>query len=108
MSENNMTFIEFIQTFRRGELLRQIERDMSDVLQGVRDTGSGGALAINLPFKVNKAGQLECNPKVSPKIPETPIGTGIYYLTEDASLSRRDPNQGDWVDEIENRRSGNS
>lgn len=104
MPEDRMKSLEFLQGFRRGDLLREIDLQMERVLEGIRDTGGSGEVTLRLPFKINKAGQLECMPKVTSKVPNRSIGTGIYYLTDEAGLTRRDPNQADWVDEIEQRR----
>lgn len=94
-----LNFLEFIQTHRRGELLHEADAALTELISAIKETGGNGALVIKLPFKVNKAGQLECDPMVEAKRPRRPMGTGIYYATEDGQLTRRDPDQADWVDD---------
>ena len=104
MARDELNFMEFLQSFRRGELLREADTRLTEVLAAIQTTGKGGELTLKLPFKVNKAGQIECVPTVTCKRPNTEMGTGIYFLNEDARLTRRDPNQQDWVDDLDQRR----
>lgn len=100
-----LNFLEFLQTFRRGELLAEADDLLQQLISAIHTTGGNGTLTVKLPFKMNKAGQIECQPAVEAKKPRRQIGTGIYYATDDGALTRRDPNQPDLVDEIERRRS---
>ncbi len=104
MAREELNFLEFLQDFRRGELLRELSAQLSEMVTAVQETGRGGTLVLKLPYKVNKAGQLECDPVVDIKKPRRSLGTGIYYATPDGALTRRDPNQGDWVEELSARR----
>lgn len=104
MSRHELNFLEFLQTFRRGELLHQADGRLTAVVEAMRETGGNGTLTIKLRFKMNKAGQIECIPDVAASIPMKPLGTGIYYASDDGKLSRRDPNQMDIEDEIDRRR----
>lgn len=74
-------------------------------MRSVKDTGGKGEINLKLPFKINDAGQIECVPQVSMKRPRRPMGTGIYFATEDGQLTRRDPDQQDFIDDLEERRS---
>ncbi|MGY6704915.1 hypothetical protein [Roseinatronobacter sp.] len=106
MPKDELNFLEFLQSFRRGELLREANDQLEDLIRAVKDTGSKGSLTISLPFKINDAGQLECLPRVDSKPPRRALGTGIYFATDDGQLTRRDPDQSDWVeDELVERRS---
>lgn len=102
--KDTLTFLEFLQSFRRGELLAEGEQLLSELMEAVRDTGGKGELTLKLPFKVNDAGQIECIPTFTLKKPRRPLGTGIYFVTEDGLLTRRDPAQDDLFDEIAARR----
>jgi hypothetical protein len=89
-----------MQSFRRGELLRQGDDALQTIIAAIADTGGNGELTIKLPFKRNKAGQIECTPSVTSKVPQRPMGTGIYFVDDEQRLSRRDPNQYDIEDVI--------
>ncbi len=104
-ADHSINFLEFIQTFRRGELLREGDQQMTRVIEAMADTGGDGEITIKLPFKLNKAGQIECTPKITAKLPQRPMGTGIFFANDEGRLSRRDPNQFDIEDEIERRRA---
>lgn len=103
--KDDLNFLEFLQSFRRGELLREADDQMEELITAVKDTGGKGELVIRLPFKLNDAAQLECTPRVDCKRPRRAMGTGIYFATDDGQLTRRDPDQRDWVeDELIERR----
>lgn len=94
-----LNFLEFLQSFRRGELLAEADKQLAEVIEAVRDTGGKGELVIKIPFKTNEAGQIESVPLVSSKKPRRAMGRGIYFATEDGKLTRRDPSQFDMFDD---------
>lgn len=101
----DLNFLEFLQGFRRGELLAQADEQLSELIEAVMRTGGKGELTIKLPFKVNEAGQIECLPVVGCKKPRRAMGRGIYFATEEGRLTRRDPSQFDmFEDELAPRR----
>lgn len=106
MAETAINFLELLQTFRRGELLQQGDEQLEKVIGAIAETGGDGKLVIEMPFKLNKAGQIECTPKITSKVPQRPMGTGIFFADDDGRLSRRDPRQMDIEDEIDRRRTG--
>lgn len=105
MPNDELNFLTFLQGFRRGELIAEAEAIMTEVVEAVRDTGGKGELNLKIPLKMNDAGQIECVPVLTMKKPRRPMGTGIYFATDDGKLSRRDPAQMDMLDEIGPRRS---
>lgn len=102
--DHSIGFLQFLQEFRRGELLTQGNTQLEAVIQAMAETGGDGKITIELPFKLNKAGQIECTPKITSKIPQQPIGTGIFFADDAGRLTRRDPRQMDIEDEIARRR----
>lgn len=101
---HELNFLEFLQGFRRGELLAEGDTKLSELVAAMQATGAGGTLSIKLAFKVNKAGQFECTPDVTIRKLALALGVGIFFGTDDGRLTRRDPNQMDIEDEIERRR----
>lgn len=104
MAAHNLNFLEFLSSFRRGALIAEADDVLGDLMTAIKETGGKGTLTITLPFKVNNAGQVECDPTIACKKPVTPLGTGIYYVDEDGGLTRRDPNQDDMFDDLAARR----
>ncbi|PIV76372.1 MAG: hypothetical protein COW55_01825 [Rhodobacteraceae bacterium CG17_big_fil_post_rev_8_21_14_2_50_65_11] len=102
---DELTFLEFLNTFRRGSLITQLDAMLSEVLTAMVETGGDGSITLSLPLKRNKGGQIECTPKLKAARPRAALGTGIYYATEDGHLTRSDPGQMDMLDELEPRRS---
>lgn len=103
--KDHINFLGFLQSFRRGELIREADDQLEELIRAVKDTGGKGEIVLKLPFKINDAGQIECLPAVTMKKPRRPMGTGIYFATDDGQLTRRDPDQEDFLDELDQRRS---
>lgn len=103
--KHELSFLEFINSFRRGELLSEADGLLAEVIGAMQATGGNGEITLKLPFKFNKAGQIECSPQITAKRPRREMGVGIYFATDDGRLTRRDPNQLDMLDEIEARRA---
>lgn len=101
---HSLNFMEFMTSFRRGQLLAQADEQLEKIVEAMAETGGDGELTIKLPLKFNKGGQIEITPKITSKVPHQPIGMGIYFVDHDSRLSRRDPDQLDIEDEIERRR----
>lgn len=101
----DLNFLEFLQTFRRGELLAECDEQLAELVAAMKRTGGKGEMTLKLPFKLNEAGQIECLPMVASKKPRRPMGRGIYFATEEGRLTRRDPSQFDmFEDELASRR----
>lgn len=105
MRNHDLTFLEFFQEFRRGMLLAEADARLTEVIEAIRDVGGSGEITIKLPFKLNKSGQLECTPVVTAKKPKREFGTGIYFISQEGRLTRRDPNQMDIEDHLAERRA---
>lgn len=100
-----LTFAELLMSHRRGELIAEADALLTELVAAVQLTGSKGYITLKIPVEANKAGQIEIAPVLDMKKPRRPLSTGIYYATEDGELTRRDPNQGDWVDDLASRRA---
>lgn len=105
MARHDLNFLEFLQTFRRGELLHAADVKLSELVEAISETQGGGTMTLKIKIKPNKAGQIEIVPDVSISKPTRALGTGIYFASDEGRLTRRDPNQMDIEDEIERRRS---
>lgn len=105
MALHELNFLEFIQSFRRGELLETGDQKLNELIEAIRETGGNGSLTMKITLKTNKAGQIEAVPDIAIKKPQRSMGTGIYFATDDGRLTRRDPNQMDFEDELAPRRS---
>ena len=103
-SKAELNFMEFLQSFRRGELLADGDDKLNELMDAMSRCDGNGSMTIAFKFTRNKAGQLEVTPTISIKKPSRALGTGIYFSTDDGRLSRRDPNQLDIEDEIARQR----
>lgn len=106
-SSRPINFLELISGFRRGAIIGAADKQLRDLVAAVRETGGNGEISVTLPFKMNKAGQLECTPKIKSTLPRPNIGTGVYYVTDENELMRDDPRQLDIEDELSGRRDAN-
>ncbi len=104
MAKNDLNFLEFMQSFRRGELIAEADELLSELMEAIQKTGGKGEITLKLPFKPNDAGQIECIPVLTLKKPRRPMSTGIYFVSDNQKLTRNDPTQDDLFDELDARR----
>lgn len=97
--KHELNFLEFLQGFRRGEILQSADDKLVELMTAIQQTAQGGSMTLKLAFKVNKGGQIEITPDLTMKKPTRALGTGIYFASDDGRLTRRDPNQRD-IEEI--------
>lgn len=104
MSTVELNFLQFVQTFRRGELLDDCNQKLNELMDAIGETGKSGKLSLTFDFKIAKGGHLEvtATPKISK--PSQAIPPGIYFTNDQNRLTRRDPRQMDIEDEIERQR----
>lgn len=102
--EQPITFLQLLQSHRRGEIPGEADAALTDILTAMREHGGKGKLTLTLNLKLNKTGQVELAPDLKVEKPRRAMSTGLFFTDDDGNLMRRDPNQGDWVDEINQRR----
>lgn len=98
-NHDGQNFVDFIRTFRRGDLSEALDADMQELLEAIKATNSGGTFALTLKIKPNKkTGALEIDAGIKITKPKMPIPTGIYFVGDDFRPSRRNPDQSDIED----------
>lgn len=102
--EASITFLQLLQSHRRGEIPAEADAALTDILTALREHGGKGKLTLTLNMKLNKTGQIELAPDLKVEKPRRAMSTGLFFTDDDGKLMRRDPNQGDWVDEVNSRR----
>lgn len=103
-ADQPITFLQLLQSHRRGEIPAEADAALTDILTALREHGGKGKLTLTLNLKLNKTGQIELAPDLKSEKPRRAMSTGLFFADDDGRLLRRDPNQGDWVDDIATRR----
>lgn len=101
-----ITFIGFLQSNRRGEIPAEADAAMTDILAALREHGGKAKLTLTMNFSFTKSGQIEIKPDLKIEKPRRAMSSGLYFADDDGNLTRTDPNQQDWVDELAPRRDG--
>lgn len=104
-NNQDLNFLQFLQTFRRGELIDDCNQKLNELMEALSTSDKGGSLTLKFDFKHNKAGQLEITPNATIKKPIKNVPPGVYFISDDTRLTRRDPRQMDIEDEIDRRRA---
>lgn len=93
------TILETLKAIRDGELLREVEIQMRDLVEAVKTTGKGGKLQITLKLTSSRGGALilDDDSKLTRPEPERETST-VFFPTEENDLSRRDPRQPSLLD----------
>lgn len=96
--EEPRTNIEVIlKDLRRGRTLLDLQEQLQKVVAAVKSTGKKGELTLSLAIACRTPGnkrEVEIDSKVKAKIPEAIRPTTIFFTTEQNTLQREDPRQG--------------
>lgn len=100
-----LNMLGVLQTHRRGEILKEADAALTDVIDAIRQHGGKGKLTLTLNFKLEKGDQISLTPDLKTEKPRRAMSTGIFFATDDGQLTRTDPNQGDLLaDDLASRR----
>ena len=103
MTKDDLNFLGLLSAHRRGELVREMDDLLQELIAALDEFGGSGELTLKLKVKRNDAEQLEINPKADLKKPRRTLGMGIFY-TNEGKLSRRDSKQDDFLDDLDDAR----
>lgn len=103
-SSTPITFIGFLQSNRRGEIPSEADAAMTDILAALREFGGKAKMTLTLNFSFTKSGQIEIKPDFKVEKPRRAMSSGLYFADDDGNLTRTDPKQDDWVDDLSDRR----
>lgn len=87
---------ETLRELHRGELLEELENDLTEVVAAVRKSGKGGKLTLTIGVKPASKGDtnvLTVEAAVKTTLPKPDRSASIFYATEDNQLVREDPRQ---------------
>lgn len=104
MAVDKMNFIKLLQAMRRGEIAREADELLAEMIRAIHEHGGKGDLTLKLSVKKNEAEQLEFTPSLKMNKPRRALGLGIFFATSEGELLRTDPLQDDLFDELEDRR----
>lgn len=94
----NMPFVKMLTELRGGEIEALASEKMREMLAAIAEHGGKGTLAVSFEVSRTEHGHIEVKPKVKMTKPEPAMRKGIFWMTEDGELTRRDPNQADIED----------
>lgn len=104
MATNKMNFVQLLQAQRRGEIVREADDLLSEMVLAIHEHGGKGDITLKISVKKNEAEQLEFTPTLKMNKPRRALGVGIFYATDEGELSRTDPHQDDLFDDLADRR----
>lgn len=104
MAKDDLNFVGLLSSHRRGELVREADDLLAEMIAAINEYGGSGELTLKLKVKRNDAEQLEVQPALNMKKPRRTLGMGIFYTSEEGKLSRRDPRQDDFLDDLDDHR----
>lgn len=90
------SYEQTLREMRHGRSLAELSEELARLVAAVRDTGKAGSLTYQLTVKPASAGDIitvQLEDKVTPKIPQPPRGSSIFFANEENKLQRTDPRQ---------------
>ena len=89
----NNAFSNLLSQFRDGESLHELSDKLALLVEAVRSTGKPGKLSYTLILKPSGDAVVVTDDEVKLKIPTAPREAAIFFVTEEATLVRDNPNQ---------------
>ena len=94
----NMPFVQLMTELRRGDVEAEASEKLRELCRAVAELGGKGRLTLSIDIQRTEHGHVEVKADVALKVPKRKAKAGIFYLTQDGALSRRDPGQTDIED----------
>lgn len=101
MEDDKLNFVQLLSAHRRGELVHEMDDLLAEMLAAINEYGGKGELSLKLSFKGNEAGQIEMQATPQMKKPRRTMGVGIFYHADGGKLSRNDPKQDDFLNDLD-------
>ena len=109
MEQNGSEISDILSTLAeldRGMFAVNAGRKWLELCKGIVEVRAGGTLTIKLKVKpvgisqeTGKVNQFEIKPEISIDKPEHPLRPSLFFVTEDARVTRDDPDQERLFDE---------
>jgi hypothetical protein len=91
---NVQQIIDTLTAQRDGEMLRELEVMLRELVEAVQTTGKKGRIQITLDLATERGGVMLVDDHIKLTKPEpTKDRSTVFFPTKDFSLSRRDPRQ---------------
>lgn len=86
-------FSEFLEDQRFGLLHAELTKDLAQLAADVTAYQKGGSLTLTIKLRPAGDGMVEVKDEVKLKSPEPSRGVALFFLGDDNSLHRENPNQ---------------
>ncbi|MFC7869678.1 hypothetical protein ACFUS2_00760 [[Kitasatospora] papulosa] len=89
-------FAAFLQEQSGGQLHDELSTRFQELIEAVRETGKAGSISLKIdikPIAGTDGRTLTVTDAVATKVPKTERPKSIFFVTDDANLSRTDPRQ---------------
>jgi lambda repressor-like predicted transcriptional regulator len=105
------TFATTLAQLGKGSSLAELSTKLTEAVAAARNTHKKAELKYKLiiaPVKGTEGTQVIVTDDVAVKLPSIDRKPTLFFTDEDGTLSRKDPNQRDWIDEAEAQQGGGS
>lgn len=93
MQNKSLTLAEVLMSLDDGGPMEAMAAELRSCVAAVTGTGKSGAVQLTLKVKANGASAVTITDDIKVTLPKADPAATMFYVTEDAGLSRRDPRQ---------------
>ena len=103
----NVDFVNTLMEMRNGKAVAEISKKYSELVEAIKDVGTGGEITLKLKLKPTKADmhtgvkEITVQHICTISKPERTVGPSVFFVGRDGRLSRTDPDQQDIFEEEE-------
>lgn len=93
MANKNLTITEALMSLNDGGAMEELATELKSCVAAVTTTGKKGKVTLTLEVIPNGQQAVTVTDKIAVTLPKPDAVATMFYVTDDAGLSRRDPRQ---------------
>lgn len=93
MKSKSLTITEVLMNMRDGGAIEELATELRGLSAAVTTTGKAGKVVLTIDMKPNGKDAVTVTDKIDVKLPKPDPQATMFYVTDDAGLTRRDPRQ---------------
>lgn len=93
MASKSLTISEVLMNLNDGGAMEELASELRSCVAAVTATGKAGKVQLNISVKANGRDAVTVTDEVKVTLPKPEPTATMFYVTEEAGLTRRDPRQ---------------
>lgn len=88
-------FVKLLSEVSKGKLIDEADARLAEIVKTIRDNGGAASLTLTFKFRAMGGETVTVEATAAEKLAKPVLMPSIFFLTEENTLSRNNPNQPD-------------